>query len=177
MTGGEPRAAVRHVVVMGVSGCGKSALATRLADRLGYLFIEADEAHPQSNIDKMSRGAPLTDTDRWPWLEALAERMAEAGAAGRSTVMACSALKRSHRDVLREGGGENVAFVHLDGDPELVARRMDAREHFMPGSLLHSQVAALEPLEPDEVGVRISLDQPLESELEEALAWLDRRAS
>ena len=170
-----PGAGVRHIVVMGVSGCGKSALARLLADRLGYRFIEADEAHPQANIDAMSRGIPLTDEDRWPWLEALAERMAEETAAGRSTVMACSALKRSYRDVLRRGGGERLAFVHLDGDPDLIAGRIDAREHFMPGSLLHSQVSALEPLGPDEVGVRIDLDQPLEAELEQALTWLERR--
>ena len=123
----------------------------------------------------MSHGIPLTDQDRWPWLEALAAWMAQQAAVGHSTVMACSALKRTYRDVLRTGGGENLAFIHLEGDPSLVIQRMSAREHFMPSTLLHTQLDTLEPLEADELGVRIDLDQSPESGLSEALAWLEPR--
>ncbi len=164
-----------HIVVMGVSGCGKTVLASLLAGRLGYRFCEADDFHPAANVEKMSNGIPLTDDDRWPWLEALADWTAREAASGHSTVMACSALTRAYRDRLRTGGGEDLVFIHLDGDPSTIIERMNAREHFMPTSLLRSQLDTLEPLEDDEVGVRIDLGQSPESELLEALSWLEPR--
>jgi gluconokinase len=164
-----------HLVVMGVSGCGKTVLASLLAGRLGYRFCEADEFHPAANVDKMSQGIPLTDDDRWPWLEALAAWTSAQATTGHSTVMACSALKRSYRDALRSGSGQDLAFVHLVGDPATIADRMNTRAHFMPSSLLRSQLDTLEPLQPDEIGTRIDLDQSPEAELDEALAWLEPR--
>lgn len=173
MSATDPAARTRHLVVMGVSGCGKTVLASLLAGRLGYRFCEADDVHPPANVEKMSQGIPLTDEDRWPWLEALATWIAEQAAAGHSTVMACSALRRSYRDVLRTGSGRDLAFVHLEGDASTILDRMNAREHFMPSSLLRSQLETLEPLQDDEVGVRIDLDQTPEAELLEVLAWLE----
>lgn len=170
----EGGATTAHIVVMGVSGSGKTVLASLIAGRLGFEFCEADSFHPASNVEKMSQGTPLTDEDRAPWLEALAKWMADQAAAGRSTVMACSALKRTYRDVLRSGGGE-VAFIHLEGDPDLITERMKAREHFMPSSLLQSQLDTLEPLQADELGISVSLHQAPESELSQSLDWLRSR--
>lgn len=163
-----------HVVVMGVSGSGKTVLASLLAGRLGFEFCEADTVHPQANVEKMSRGIPLTDGDREPWLGSLATWIAEQAEAGHSTVMACSALKRQYRDVLRTGAGE-VAFIHLEGDAAVIVERMNAREHFMPSALLQSQLDTLEPLEADEWGIRIGVDQTPDAEVREALAWLEPR--
>lgn len=146
-----------HIVVMGVSGSGKTTIAAELSRRLGWLLAEADEFHPQANIDKMSAGIPLTDEDRWPWLRTIRDWMAAAQARGESTVVTCSALKRSYRDLLSEAGG--VVFLDLEGAAELIAERMKHRSgHFMPPALLESQLATLEPLEPDENGVRISVN-------------------
>jgi len=142
----------RHVVVMGISGSGKTTIATALAERLGWTFAEADEFHPEANIAKMSAGTPLTDDDRWPWLEAMRNWMSGEARAGRSTVVTCSALKRSYRDLL-DGADGDVRFVHLSGDTELIRERMKTRSgHFMPASLLPSQISTLEPLEEGEHG-------------------------
>ncbi len=147
----------RHVVVMGVSGCGKSTVAAGISERAGLVLADADRFHPDCNIAKMSAGIPLTDTDREPWLRALAAWIAHHERAGRSTVMACSALRRSYRDILRTGA-EHVEFVHLAGPSEVVAPRLAARsDHFMPPDLLDSQYAALEPLGADELGVTLEL--------------------
>lgn len=152
-----------HVVVMGVSGSGKTTVAEGVADRTGWVFAEADAFHPQANIDKMASGTPLTDEDRWPWLRDLAAWMAEHAARGEDTVITCSALKRAYRDVLRAdvaalGAGHRVVFAHLDGSAEVLAERLAGRRgHFMPASLLQSQIATLEPLDPDEDGVRLDL--------------------
>jgi len=136
-----------HVVVMGVSGCGKSTVARDLAGTVGLRFADADDFHPPGNVAKMRAGTPLDDTDRVPWLHALAAWTAARAAEGEPTVLACSALTRAHRDVLREGGPSTVSFVHLDGPPEVVAQRLaDRTGHFMPASLLASQVKTLEPL-------------------------------
>ncbi len=144
-----------HVVVMGISGSGKTTIATRLAEQLGWTFAEADDFHPAANIAKMSSGTPLTDEDRWPWLGSLRDWMSARAREGRSTVVTCSALRRSYRDILTQAEG-SVRFVHLLGDTGLVLERMKTRSgHFMPQSLLPSQVSALEPLEPDEQGARI----------------------
>ncbi|WP_370970845.1 gluconokinase [Amycolatopsis sp. cg9] len=137
------------IVVMGVSGSGKTTIGTALAGALDVEYAEADSFHPKANIDKMTAGHPLTDEDRAPWLEAIADWIREHQAAG--GVVTSSALKRRYRDVLRTGG--NVWFAHLHGDREILAERMKSRSgHFMPVSLLDSQLADLEALEPDEPG-------------------------
>jgi len=151
----------RHVVVMGVSGSGKTTVARGIAEATGLVFAEADDFHPEANVTKMRSGTPLDDEDRWPWLADLAQWMAEQAAQGTSTIMACSALRRAYRDVLA-GGPPSVFFVHLTGSPELIEKRIFARTgHFMPASLLASQLAALEPLEPDEAGLVIDVAAPL----------------
>lgn len=149
-----------HVVVMGVSGSGKTTLAQILSARLGRVVAEADEFHPPENIAKMSAGVPLNDEDRGPWLAALRDWLTEQAAAGRSTVVTCSALRRSYRDVLRSARGR-VRFVHLSPAADLLSRRMAARTgHFMPPSLLPSQLATLEPLAGDEDGLVLDVDLP-----------------
>ena len=136
-----------HILVMGVSGSGKSTVGAMLAERLGLPFADADAFHPADNVAKMSAGIPLTDADRWPWLDALGAWLAAEEKGG---VVACSALKRSYRDRLR-GWVPGLALVHLAGAPELIAARQGAREgHFMPPSLMASQFATLEPPSPEE---------------------------
>ncbi len=138
------------IVVMGVSGSGKTTVGTELAARLGVDYAEADTFHPQANIDKMSSGHPLNDEDRQPWLEAIAGWIRDHQDSG--GVVTSSALKYRYRDVLRSGG--DVWFLHLHGDRALLADRMKTRSgHFMPVSLLDSQLADLEPLQPDEFGL------------------------
>lgn len=147
-----------HLVVMGVSGSGKSTIAEKLADRLERPFAEADEFHPQANIDKMTAGRELSDDDRWPWLRAMRDWLSERTAADEPAIVTCSALRRVYRDVLREADG-TVLFVHLSGDPEVVEHRIGGRRgHFMPAALLPSQYATLEPLDPDEAGVTVSVE-------------------
>lgn len=146
-----------HVVVMGVSGCGKTTVAGILGDRMGWTVVEADDLHPQSNIDKMSSGQPLNDEDRAPWLDKIRDVIADHDARGESTVVTCSALKQAYRDVLREGA-PNVIHMHLDGPRELLESRLKARTgHFMPSGLLDSQFATLEPLENDELGEEVDI--------------------
>ncbi len=131
-------------VVMGVSGSGKSTIGTLLAARLGCPFYDADDFHPPENIRKMSAGIPLTDEDRRPWLAAMGARAAELLAAGRTAVMACSALKESYRRIISPTG-RGVRFIYLKGDARLIGQRLAARKgHFMPASLLQSQMEALE---------------------------------
>lgn len=135
-----------HLVVMGVAGSGKSTIAAALSRQLGWACAEADEFHPQSNIDKMTQGIPLQDEDRWPWLQEIQDWMTTQAAAGKSTVLTCSALKQSYRRLLSEAQGR-VLFLHLDGGADLIGQRMQGREgHFMPPTLLPSQLATLEPL-------------------------------
>lgn len=141
-----------HLVVMGVSAAGKTTVAREINKTVRWEFAEGDDFHPQANVDKMASGQPLTDEDRWPWLRALAEWTAAHDAAGRSTIISCSALRRAYRDVLREGGA-GTYFVHLVGDKELLLERMSGRGgHFMPTELLDSQLETLEPLAQDEAG-------------------------
>ncbi|AGM03746.1 gluconokinase [Amycolatopsis keratiniphila] len=138
------------IVVMGVSGSGKTTVGTALAERLGVDYAEADTFHPKANIDKMSSGHPLNDEDRHPWLEAIATWIRDHQCSG--GVVTSSALKYRYRDILRSGG--KVWFLHLHGDRDLLANRMKTRSgHFMPVSLLDSQLADLEPLQPDEHGL------------------------
>jgi len=149
------------VVVMGVSGSGKSTIAAALAGRIGGLFLDADDFHPSDNVAKMTAGVPLTDEDRMPWLRAVGEAIDTQSRRGRVTVVACSALRRRYRDALREAAAD-LFFVQLDGSPELLAARLSGRtDHFMPPSLLASQLAALEPLEADEHGAVVSIDAPV----------------
>lgn len=153
--------AAQHVIVMGVASSGKSSVATLLAEQLGWALAEGDDFHPQANIDKMSAGQALNDEDRWPFLEAIRDWVRTKGEEGVSTIVTCSALKRSYRDVLREAGP--VTFAHLTGDVDTISARMAKRtDHFMPPSLLASQFEILEPLEDDEDGVEVSIDGTLE---------------
>ncbi len=141
------------LVVMGVSGSGKSTVAAELAHRLSWEWEEGDELHPPANVAKMHAGHPLTDADRWPWLDLVAAWIHQRG--GRPGIITCSALKRSYRDVLR---GPAVTFVYLQGSPELLTARIDARQgHFMPSSLLQSQLDALQPPGPDEQAITIDV--------------------
>ena len=158
------------IVVMGVSGSGKSSVGARLSDRLGLPFHDADEFHPRANVDKMASGIPLTDDDRWPWLDAIgrALRDAEGG-----IVVACSALRRAYRDRLRTTAGRPVVFVHLAGSRQTIGARLRTRTgHFMPPSLLDSQFAALEPPTDEEPVVTISVEPPLREVVAAAVAAL-----
>jgi gluconokinase len=153
-------------VLMGVSGCGKSEVGERLALALGAEFIEGDRFHPAGNVRKMSAGIPLTDADRAGWLEQLAGELARACASGRDVVMACSALKRAYRDRLRASGCK-LRFVHLNGSRAVIAARMGARAgHYMPLSLLDSQLHDLEPLQADEDGMVLDVEASLEELVE-----------
>ncbi len=143
---------VWHLVFMGVSGSGKTTAARAVEGRLGWAFAEGDDFHPPANVAKMSAGRPLNDEDRFPWLRSLAAWAHDHDAAGRPTLMTCSALRRSYRDILR-GGGEHTFFVHVHGDKGMVLERMSSRDHFMPPTLLESQLDTLEPLDDDEAGM------------------------
>lgn len=145
------------LVLMGVAGTGKSTVAAMLAGRLGWTFEEGDDLHPEANVKKMASGDPLTDDDRWPWLDRIAEWIDERIAAGEPGIITCSALKRSYRDVLRR---DAVTFVHFAGSRELILERMLRRQgHFMPTTLLDSQFATLEPLGDDEKAIEVAIDQ------------------
>jgi len=153
---------------MGVSGSGKSTVGAALAGRLGVPFEDADDLHPKANIAKMSRGEPLDDSDRYPWLERIGEWLAAHEHGG---VIACSALKRKYRDQLRHHCS-SVEFLHLSGGREVIERRQASRPgHFMPASLLTSQFETLEPLAPDENGVVIEVDGSVDQIVE---GYLDR---
>ncbi|MGI5218034.1 gluconokinase [Nocardia sp. CA-290969] len=155
------------IVVMGVSGSGKTTVGIRLAERLGTEYADADAFHPPVNIEKMAAGIALTDDDRAPWLRSTASWIADRGERG--GVVSCSALERRYRDVLRTGG--DVWFLHLAGSMALLAARIQARtDHFMPASLLESQFADLEPLGPDEFGRVVQVSNPVESVVAEAVA-------
>jgi gluconokinase len=155
------------LVVMGVSGTGKSTVAGLLAGRLGWDLEEGDDLHPPANVAKMHAGQPLTDEDRWPWLAKIAAWIREHAEAARPGIVTCSALKRSYRDVLR---GPGVTFVHLAGSMDLIADLLAKRhQHFMPASLLDSQFATLEPLGDDEEGIIVGVDQKPTDEVQEIL--------
>jgi gluconokinase len=145
------------VIVMGVSGSGKSTIGTLLAGHLRWEFQDGDWFHPTANVDKMHKGIPLTDEDRWPWLSSIAEWIDKTRDAGRHAVIACSVLKRRYRAILI-GERADVRLVYLKGDEELIARRLATRhEHFMPASLLHSQFVALEEPYADEDPITVSI--------------------
>jgi len=156
------------LVVMGVSGSGKSTVGAALSQRLRVPFADADDFHPQANIDKMSAGHALDDDDRHPWLEAIGTWLAAHPQGG---VMSCSALKRKYRDQLRHHA-PGIAFLLLHGSPDVIRKRQASRPgHFMPASLLHSQFATLEQLAPDEHGVTVDVDQSVDAIVEDYLRW------
>lgn len=168
MTGAATRPT--HIVVMGVSGSGKTTVGEALAEALGWHFVEGDAFHPKSNVAKMAAGHPLDDADRKPWLETLAAEIAKDDAAGRSSVIGCSALKRAYRDILRTGAAD-VRFLHVHGDKALLADRVSHRPgHFFPASLLDSQLADLEPLGADERGYVVDVAAPVADMVAEARA-------
>jgi gluconokinase len=146
------------LIVMGVSGSGKSTIGERLAERLAWSYEDGDRFHPPSNVAKMSAGQPLTDNDRWPWLMAIADEVDRVCMAGKHAVIACSALKRAYRDVLVHGRGD-VRIIFLDGTQALIANRLTQRKgHFMPPGLLESQFGTLEPPDARENPVTVSID-------------------
>lgn len=160
----------RHIVVMGVSGSGKSTLAEALAAELSLPMAEADEFHPPENIAKMAAQNPLTDEDRWPWLHALRDWMSSHATTG--SIITCSALRRSYRDLLRTAQGQ-VVFLQVDVDlPRLSTRLAHRSGHFMPPALLESQLSTLEPLQPEEDGILLRNDTSVEDLLEAARSWL-----
>jgi len=152
-----------HILVMGVAGSGKTSVATIVAREFDFEFIEGDEYHPHANVAKMAAGIPLTDEDRQPWLEGLARIVGERHARGQGTVLACSALRRRYRDILRSTVPRHESFViELDADPTALRQRMTRRTgHFMPASLLESQLATFETLGGDERGRIVYADRPL----------------
>ena len=160
------------LVVMGVSGSGKSTIADRLAARLAWRYEDGDKFHPPANVAKMSAGQPLTDEDRWPWLQAIADEIDRLAASGQRAVVACSALKRSYRDILVHGRGD-VRIVFLNGTQDLIANRLAARKgHFMPPGLLASQFKTLEPPLPDERPISVSIDAPVEAIVDDIVSQL-----
>ncbi|GAA1820569.1 gluconokinase [Agromyces neolithicus] len=166
----QPEAPV--VIVMGVSGSGKSTIGVLLARDLGVSFTDADDLHPIANIEKMASGVPLDDDDRRPWLETVGATLAEAERAGTGLVIACSALKRAYRETIL-GQAPQTRFVHLHGTREVLAARTEGRTgHFMPTSLLDSQLATLEELEPDEPGIVVDIDRPVGEILADAVSRL-----
>ena len=163
---------MRNIVVMGVSGCGKSSVGEALATRCDMTFLDADDLHPAANIAKMSAGKPLTDADREPWLDVIGQRFAQAT---RPTVIACSALRRRYRDRIRAGAAAPVHFLHLATDIEVIAARMQAREgHFMPPSLLQSQFDTLEPLGEGEMGCTLDIALPVEAVVADAVSYIQK---
>jgi carbohydrate kinase, thermoresistant glucokinase family len=159
-----------QVVVMGVSGSGKSTIGVLVAEALGVVFVDGDSLHPRSNVVKMAAGIPLTDEDRWPWLQRVGTEIAAAELSG--IVVACSALKRVYRDVIRTEA-HHAIFLHLDGTKEVLARRMEGRtDHFMPVSLLDSQLSTLERLQPDEHGIVVDIAAPVEQVVADAVAGI-----
>jgi gluconokinase len=172
-----PLSQIGPVVVMGVSGSGKSFIGTRLADALALPFIEGDQLHPEANVAKMSAGIPLTDEDRWPWLDRVGEALKAATRNGGGAVAACSALKRTYRDRLREFAGPRLRFVFLSGSRDLLLQRMTARKHhFMPATLLDSQLQTLEPPTNEDGVVTIDVDATPEAIVAAAVRWLSARA-
>ena len=168
----KPKAPPWLLVVMGVSGCGKTSVGRQLASALGLDFIEGDELHPPRNVALMAAGTPLTDVDRADWLATIATRLGQAQADGRGLVGSCSALKRRYRDLLR-AACPGLRFIHLHGPAALLRQRLDVRTgHYMPPTLLDSQLATLEPPAPDEAAITLDITPPTPQLVAAALAQL-----
>ena len=162
-----------RIIVMGVSGCGKSSMGDALAARLGLPYIEGDALHPAENVAKMSKGTPLTDEDRWPWLAVVGQAVSTPA---EGAIASCSSLKRVYRDLLRREAGEDLVFVFLHGTRELLLSRMQHRPgHFMPASLLDSQLATLEPPGDDENVIPVDCAEPLEEAVNRVAALIAAR--
>ena len=162
-----------RVVVMGVSGCGKSTVGHLLAGRLDVPFVEGDDLHSAANVSKMAAGQPLTDQDRVGWLQALSQRLQQALQYDQGVVVACSALKKAYRDVLRQGASD-VLFVHLQGSPEVLTQRLKQRTaHYMPATLLQSQLAILEPPQADEAAMTLDMLMPPEHQCQQVMQYLN----
>lgn len=162
------------VVVMGVSGCGKSSVGEGIARQMGCLFVEGDSLHSPENVRKMNSGIALDDSDRWPWLQEVGSKLASSD----DIVVSCSALKRAYRDQLRMAAGRAMTFIFLEGTRALLGERMAARtNHYMPPSLLDSQLATLEPPGQESDVITIDIDQPVERIIELALSALAARKS
>ena len=160
------------IVLMGVSGSGKSTVMARMSERLAWPSAEADDFHSAANVAKMAAGHALTDEDRWPWLRALGQWIGAREAARENAVVTCSALKRTYRDFLREGHS-SVRFVHLVAGADVLQRRLTQRHgHYMPASLLDSQLRTLEPLQADEPGIAVSSELPPDQVVDAIDAWL-----
>ena len=166
------------VVVLGVSGCGKTTVGKMLAPPLGATFLEGDDYHTSANVAKMRSGRPLDDTDRWPWLAKIGHAIGEHMAAGRSVVAACSALRRDYRAAVVASSRQPLLFVHLTIDQAVLAARIQARrQHFMPVSLLESQLATLQPLGDDEPGIEIAETGTKRQTVAAIERWLRLRAA
>lgn len=160
------------LIVMGVSGSGKSTIAEALGEQLGWRFEDGDSFHPKSNVEKMAAGHPLSDEDRWPWLNAIADEIERVCSAGGHVIIACSALKHAYRDVLLRGRSD-VRFVFLKGTQELIADRLARRKgHFMPPELLTSQFRTLEPPEPSEHVITVEIDASVEAIVDDIVRQL-----
>ena len=163
------------IIVMGVSGSGKSTLGTALASKLGCPFLEGDDFHAPESVAKMRAGIPLTDADRWPWLDRLGRALGARLAADGIAVAACSALRRVYRDRLREVIQAPVAFALLEAEREELLRRLTSRpHHYMPASLLTSQLDTLEPPQPDELAITLDATRPVTWACEQILSWIPK---
>ncbi len=162
------------IIVMGVSGCGKSSVGLKISEALGMQFVEGDQLHPASNVEKMSRGIPLTDDDRMPWLDLIGQTMRASLDGGQGVIVSCSALKRIYRDRLRNAVNNNLFFVYLSGSKELLTMRMGERKgHFMPPSLLESQLATLEVPTGEPGVLTVDIDGTIEGITQTALRDLE----
>jgi gluconokinase len=165
----------KAVVVMGVSGAGKSSVGEKLAERMGWHYVEGDSLHPDANVEKMAKGIPLTDEDRWPWLDLVGAELSRAHGKGEGVVVTCSALKRAYRDRLRDAVGGDLYFVYLDGTLDVLSARMRERQgHFMPASLLESQLATLEDPKGETKVVSVGIDEPVDDIVDAAVFQLSK---
>ena len=161
------------VIIMGVSGCGKSTIGKKLAQKLGCSFLEGDDFHPTENITKMKKGIPLTDQDRLPWLKKISEKCAHENNVGNNLVVACSALKKQYRLILNNA--HNYELVHLFGDLKTIKQRMSKRDHFMPIKLIESQFETLEPPAEEEDAIATEINLPIEALVDKIALELTNR--
>jgi gluconokinase len=161
------------VIIMGVSGCGKSTIGKKLAQKLGCSFLEGDDFHPTENITKMKKGIPLTDQDRLPWLKKISEKCAHENNIGNNLVVACSALKKQYRLILNNA--HNYELVHLFGDFKTIKQRMSKRDHFMPIKLIESQFETLEPPAKEEDAIATEINLPIEALVDKIALELTNR--